>query len=471
MDIYFERHDGQAATVEQFVQCFADASGADLRQFMLWYSQAGTPEVVVTTYHDERTKTYRLELAQTVPPTPGQSSKEPMVIPLAVGLVGQDRRDLPLTFSHGGSPPRDVLIMRQATEKFEFHGIDQRPVLSLNRGFSAPVKLTATVSSADLQFLAAHDSDAFNRWDALQRLTTTLLVENVSSLRAGRKASFDESVHAALQAVLARAMQDPAFAALMLATPTEAEIAREIGQDLDPDAIFLARLSFRTAIGNRHVEGLFDHYRRLSEAGAYRPDAESVGRRALRNACLDLLAAGGRADTLQMAGRQYREADNMTDRMAALSTLTLHDKSARPAALDDFYKRYAEDPLIIDKWFMLQATIPEPETLDRVKALTAHAAFSFSNPNRVRALIHAFAMGNQREFNRADGAGYNFIADVVLALDTQNPQVAARLLATFKSWRALEPTRRALAEAALRRVGSGASMSRDVSDIVERTLA
>jgi aminopeptidase N len=471
MDIYFERHDGQAATVEQFVQCFADASGADLRQFMLWYSQAGTPEVVVTTYHDERTKTYRLELAQTVPPTPGQSSKEPMVIPLAVGLVGQDRRDLPLTFSHGGSPPRDVLIMRQATEKFEFHGIDQRPVLSLNRGFSAPVKLTATVSSADLQFLAAHDSDAFNRWDALQRLTTTLLVENVSSLRAGRKASFDESVHAALQAVLARAMQDPAFAALMLATPTEAEIAREIGQDLDPDAIFLARLSFRTAIGNRHVEGLFDHYRRLSEAGAYRPDAESVGRRALRNACLDLLAAGGRADALQMAGRQYREADNMTDRMAALSTLTLHDKSARPAALDDFYKRYAEDPLIIDKWFMLQATIPEPETLDRVKALTAHAAFSFSNPNRVRALIHAFAMGNQREFNRADGAGYNFIADVVLALDTQNPQVAARLLATFKSWRALEPTRRALAEAALRRVGSGASMSRDVSDIVERTLA
>jgi aminopeptidase N len=471
MDLYFVRHDGEAATVEQFVQCFADASGADLRQFMLWYSQAGTPEVVVSASHDERTKIYRLELAQTVPSTPGQSSKEPMVIPLAVGLLDQDGCDLPLTFREGDSPERDVLIMRQATETFEFCGIDQQPVLSLNRGFSAPVKLTTTVAAANLEFLAAHDSDAFNRWEALQRLTTTLLVENVLLVRAGHQARVDESVHAAFEAVLARATQDPAFAALMLATPTEAEIAREIAKDLDPDAIFLARLSFRAAIGTRHTESLFDHYRRLAETGPYRPDPESVGRRGLRNACLDLLAASGRTDALQIAGQQYEAADNMTDRMAALSTLALHDKDAREPALDDFYKRYAEDPLIIDKWFALQATIPEPETLDRVKALTTHPAFSFSNPNRVRALIHAFAMANQKEFNRADGAGYEFTADAVLALDAKNPQVAARLLATFKSWRALEPRRRALAEAALRRVGSAPSLSRDVSDIVERTLA
>jgi aminopeptidase N len=216
---------------------------------------------------------------------------------------------------------------------------------------------------------------------------------------------------------------------------------------------------------------LFDHYRRLSESGPYRPDAESVGRRAIRNTCLDLLAASGRDDALDMAAQQYDRADNMTDRMAALSTLCMHDKRRRAGALDDFYARYADEPLIIDKWFTLQATIPEPETLDHVNTLTAHPAFSFSNPNRVRALIHCFAMANQKEFNRADGAGYNFIAEIVLALDAKNPQLAARLLATFKSWRALEPTRRALAEAALRRVAAIAALSRDVSDIVGRTLA
>ena len=471
MDLYFERHDGQAATVEQFVQCFADASSTDLRQFMLWYSQAGTPEVVVTTAYDERAKTYRLQLAQTIPPTPGQPSKNPVVIPLSLGLLDQDGRELSLKISNGRSLQRGILVLQQSADAFVFADIDERPVLSLNRGFSAPIKLTANLSSADLQFLAAHDSDAFNRWDALQKLITTVLVENVSLVRARRSTSFNDGVFAALVSVLEGAAHDPAFAAFMLAIPTEPDIAREIGHDVDPDAIFAARSSLRREIGNRLTPGLFDHYRRLSESRPYRPDPESVGRRALRSICLDLLAASGREDALPMASRQYELADNMTDRMAALSTLALHDRSGRAAALDDFYKRYADDPLIIDKWFTLQATIPEPETLDRVRALMAHPSFSFSNPNRVRALIHAFAMANQKEFNRADGAGYNFIADIVLALDAKNPQLAARLLATFKSWRALEPVRRALAEAALRRVASGAALSRDVSDIVERTLA
>jgi aminopeptidase N len=471
MDLYFERHDGQAATVEQFVQCFAHASGTDLRQFMLWYSQAGTPEVVVTTAYDERAKTYRLQLAQTIPATPGQPSKNPMVIPLSLGLLGQDGRELSLKISDGRSLQRGILVLQQSAAAFVFADIDERPVLSLNRGFSAPVKLTANLSPADLQFLAAHDSDAFNRWDALQKLITTVLVENVSLVRARTSTSFSDGVFAALVSVLEGAARDPAFAALMLAIPTEPDIARELGHDVDPDAIFAARSSLRREIGNRLTPGLFDHYRRLSESRPYRPDPECVGRRALRNICLDLLAASGREDARSMASRQYEMADNMTDRMAALSTLVLHDRSGRAAALDDFYTRYADDPLIIDKWFTLQATIPEPETLDRVRALTAHPSFSFSNPNRVRALIHAFAMANQKEFNRADGAGYNFIADIVLALDAKNPQLAARLLATFKSWRALEPVRRVLAEAALRRVASGASLSRDVSDIVERTLA
>jgi aminopeptidase N len=257
----------------------------------------------------------------------------------------------------------------------------------------------------------------------------------------------------------------------MLTLPSETDIAREIGRDVDPDAIFAARRALRAAIGEELSVPLFDHYRRLSESGPYKPDAADAGRRDLRNTCLALLVATLRGDAIALAARQYQAADNMTDRMAALVTLTLADVPDRAAALDDFYARYAGDPLIVDKWLALQACIPEPATLERVKALTTHPAFSFANPNRVRALISAFAMANQKEFNRPDGAGYEFIADIVLMLDPKNPQLAARLLSAMKSWRVLEATRRARAEQALQRVAAAPALSPDVADIVKRALA
>jgi aminopeptidase N len=216
---------------------------------------------------------------------------------------------------------------------------------------------------------------------------------------------------------------------------------------------------------------LADTYGRMTTAGPYRPDAESVGRRALKNACLDLLATSGRDEAIARAFAQYRSADNMTDRMAALATLAMHDRPERGEALEDFYRRYADDPLVLDKWLALQASIPERATLDRVRALTSHAAFSMANPNRIRALIGAFAQANQTQFNRADGAGYDFVADIVIALDPKNPQVAARLMAAFRSWRSLEAVRRGRAEATLRRVAATSGLSRDVTDIVSRTLA
>jgi aminopeptidase N len=271
--------------------------------------------------------------------------------------------------------------------------------------------------------------------------------------------------------VLVDGTLEPAFVALMLTVPGESDIAREIVRDVDPDAIFAARSALRTRIGNNLGPALFDHYRRLSESGPYRPDSASAGRRALRNTCLDLLVATRKRDAIAVATQQYHAADNMTDRMAALSTLSLCDVPERAAALEDFYARYRGDPLIIDKWFTLQATAPEPATLDRVKALTAHPAFSYANPNRVRALIHAFALGNQKELNRPDGAGYEFVVDTVLSLDPKNPQLAARLLSALKSWRVLEPERRGLAQVALRRVSATPSLSPDVSDIVQRALA
>jgi aminopeptidase N len=471
MNLYFARHDGEAATVEQFVQCFADVSGADLTQFMLWYSQAGTPEVVASGSYDARAKTYRLDLAQSVPATPGQPSKEPMVVPLAIGLVGRAGRDLPLKLGDGRVIKHGVLTLTKPAETFVFADIGEPPVLSLNRGFSAPIKVIANLCADDLRFLAAHDADPFNRWQALQTLATRLLVDNTAALRANGAARHDPGLLGALDAILADGTLEPAFVALALTLPGEADIAREIARDVDPDAVFAARSVLRAAVGEHLVEPLFDHYRRLSESGPYQPDAASAGRRTLRNTCLDLLVATRRTDAISLAARQYQAADNMTDRMAALSTLSLCDVPERAAALDDFYARYAEDPLIVDKWLTLQATVPEPATLDRVKALTNHPAFSFTNPNRIRALIHAFALANHKEFNRADGAGYDFIVDTVLALDPRNPQVAARLLSALKSWRVFEPVRRARAQAALQRVAAAPSLSRDVGDIVQRALA
>jgi aminopeptidase N len=472
MDLYFTRHDGHAATVEQFVQCFADVSHRDFffPQFMRWYSQAGTPEIKVAPHYDARAKTYRLDITQSIPPTPNQPTKQPMVIPLAVGLVGQSGADLPLTLD--GKPlPRGVIEVTQPSQSFIFNSVNERPIPSINRGFSAPIKLSVPIEADDLRFLAAHDADPFNRWQAVQTLAMTLLKANVAALRQGAPARGDDGLMTALGAILDDDKLEPAFVALNLMPPGEADIARELGRDVDPNAVFAARRNLRVAIGTQHAAMLSRTYERMISRDHYSPDAQSAGRRSLKNICLDLLAITEDSAAIARALAQYSSADNMTDRMTALETLAQHDRPERAAVLDDFYQRYADDPLIIDKWLALQATIPEPATLDRVRALTGHPAFSMANPNRVRSLIGAFAQANHTQFNRADGSGYDFVADVVLTLDPKNPQVAARLMGAFRSWRALEAGRRARAEATLRRVAAVPALSRDVHDIVARTLA
>ena len=469
MDLYFERHDGHAATVDQFIQCFADANSTDLTQFMRWYSQAGTPAVTVKASYDPAAQTYRLDASQTVPPTPGQPVKEPMVIPLAIGLVDSNGRDMSLSLEDGRPVVRGVLALTKAEQSFTLAGVTQRPVLSINRGFAAPVTVVSDVTADDLKFLAAHDSDPFNRWQAMQSLANALLIENVAAIRAGRAPREDDGLIAALAAALADPALEPDFVALALTLPGEADIAREIGHDVDPDAIFAARTHLRGAIGSRLGQVLRETYRRMQDDGPFSPDAAGAGRRALKNASLDLLAAGG-ASAIALAARQYHNATNMTDRVAALATLALHAVPERRAALDDFYRRYAADPLIIDKWLSLQAAVPEATTLEGVRALTGHSAFSFSNPNRVKALIGAFAQSNPTQFNRRDGAGHAFLADVILMLDPKNPQLASRLSTAFRSWRVLEPERRAHAEAALRRIAAAPNLSRDVNDIVARSL-
>jgi aminopeptidase N len=470
MDLYFIRHDGEAATVEQFIACFADASGEDLSQFMLWYVQAGTPSVAITGSWNRAAGTFRLDAKQSLAASVEQPDPAPMVIPLRLGLVSADGDDMPLFLQNGATLERGLFLITEASQSVTFTGVGARPILSLNRGFSAPVKIVADVSADDLRFMAALDRDPFNRWQALQTLATTSMIDAMKRERSGETMQPDAGLVAALAAVLTDQKMPPALAALMITLPSESDLAREIGLDIDPDAIFAARRAVRIALSAELRSVLRRVYDYSCSREAYSPDAASAGRRSFKNACLDLLAATGESDVIALAADQYDTADNMTDRMAALATLSTHDVPARDEALAMFHARYEKDPLVIDKWLALQATIPEEATLDRVRALTRHTAFSFSNPNRVRALIGSYAQANQTQFNRADGRGYRFVVDTVLELDGRNPQLAARIMGAFKSWRALEPKRRGHAEAALRHVTEAKTLSPDVSDIAHRAL-
>jgi aminopeptidase N len=474
MDLYFQRYDGQAATVEQFVACFADVSGRDLSRFMRWYSQAGTPKVKVRTAYDPGARSYRLDISQTLTPTPGQATKLPATMPLALGLVDPHGGDVSLVSTDATAEElaSGVFILDGAERSIVFHEAPRRPALSFLRGFSAPVNVDDDLTEDDLVVLSRHDPDNFNRWQALQSLVTRVLLRGVKAIRAGRAPDRDAGVISAFGALIDDARSgriDPAFAALALTLPAEADIAREIGEDVDPDAIYAVRKSLRGALGRKNDLALADLHDWLGEPRPFSPDAESAGRRALRNVALALYADGNIIDGLARAHKQLHDADNMTERLGALTQILLKPNSSRERASDAFSRRYAMEPLILDKWFALQAQIPERETLDRVRGLMSHRGFSMSNPNRVRALVGGFT-ANQTQFNRGDGEGYVFLEEVVVALDPTNPQIAARLLTAMRSWRSLEETRRSHAEAMLRRIAALPSLSPDVRDIVTRSL-
>jgi aminopeptidase N len=390
-----------------------------------------------------------------------------MAIPVALGLV-----------SHDGSPvnaacdqvcSRGVFLFDKASDCITFTGVKSLPVPSIFRGFSAPVKVSLDLPNEELLVLLRHDTDAFNRWQAAQTVAMRLL----TALSVGLPAA-DEEVDAFAQALRSfvdgDAQNDPAFAALVLTLPSEADIAQEIGKDVDPDAIHSARTALRRRVGQACAKRMQRFYETLADSGPYSPDAASAGRRSLRNACLDLLAAADPENGQALALAQLESATNMTDRLASLSVLTTIPGKARDDAIARFGARYRNEPLVIDKWFTLQATIPEDATLERVKGLMEHPAFSMSNPNRVRSLIGSFAMLNQVQFNRADGAGYRLLASIVARADDLNPQLAARLLTAFSTWRMMESTRRTHAEQALLSIAGKPNLSRDVGDIVSRSL-
>jgi aminopeptidase N len=471
MDLYIARHDNSAATIADFVAAMQEGGGVDLGDLALWYHQAGTPEITVADRYDPATRSYELDVAQRVPPTPGQSDKQPMPVPLALGLLGPNGDELPtrLDGESDSTPGTRVLVAGQAHQAFRFVDVAVPPVPSLLRNFSAPVKLQG-VPLERLKFLAIHDTDPVARWDAGQQVVTRLLLDRIAALCDGREMPpLDPDLVAARRQTLADADRDPAFAAEALLLPSEASLADEMGV-VAVEAIHAARENARTELAAALAEPLGETYHRLADEGPYRIDGPAIGRRALRNVCLGYLAAGDRDAGARLAKAQFDGGANMTDALAALTVLADIDCPERTAALAEFYGCWRDDPLVVDKWFALQARSTLPGTIAAVRALAGHPAFSRANPNRVRALIGTFSQANQLHFHAASGAGYDLLAEEVIGLDRINPTTAARLVQPLGPWRRHDAARQGLMRAALERILATTGLSPNTYEMVAKSL-
>ncbi|MBV9965897.1 MAG: DUF3458 domain-containing protein, partial [Alphaproteobacteria bacterium] len=474
--------DNRAATIEDFVAAMEEGSGVDLSDFRLWYHQAGTPEITVEDRYDPASRQYELTVSQRVPPTPGQPEKQPMPVPLAMGLLGPNGDEMP-TRLDGESDAKTgtrVLISNSERQVFRFADVAAPPVPSVLRNFSAPVKLQG-VPLDRLKFLAIHDSDPVARWDVGQQVAIRVLLDRIAAYQQsaaddGPLASrrhllpLDPDLIAAMRQTLADDDRDPAFAAEALILPSEATLADEM-KIVDPEAIHAARETARTVIAAALREPFDRAYRDLGDPGPYKTDGRSIGRRALRNVCLAYLAAGDASAGARLAKAQFDLGANMTDVLAALGVLVDIDCPERAAALDAFYRRWEADPLVTDKWFALQARSSLPNTLDAVRALAQHPAFNRANPNRVRALIGAFSQWNQLHFHAQSGEGYAFLADEVVALDKANPTTAARLVQPLGQWRRYDAVRQGLMRAQLDRILATPGLSPNTYEMVSKSLA
>ena len=452
-DLYFDRHDGQAATCEDFVRAMEDGGNIDLTQFRLWYEQAGTPRVRALLSHDAATGRVDLVLSQIIPPTPGQPEKRPMAIPIRVALFDRESRA-----NHGD----ETLMLTRSEQRFTFQHVATAPVLSINRGFSAPVIVNTNRSQADLAFLSAHDDDPFARYEAMQQLMVNVLVGQIG----GQPVDETTVVDAVRQTLIDPAL-DSAFVAEAVRLPSEAYLGDQM-PIVDPDAIHNARNALQHRIGAELQPLWRDMHARL-RANSFSLSPAAKGARKLRNAALHYLVASGAADGPLTAFEQFDSADNMTERQAALGILANGESPERIAALDIFYNRYCADALTLDKWFQTQAFALHPDTVDLVEELGRHKDFTLNNPNRVRALYGAFS-GNQWAFHHRSGKGYRLVADCILALDAINPQTAARLVPPLGRWKRFDAQRAALMQAQLQRILSRPGLSKDVMEQVRKSL-
>ncbi|WP_028632390.1 aminopeptidase N [Pseudomonas parafulva] len=475
-DLYFERHDGQAVTTDDFIKAMEDANAVDLAQFKRWYSQAGTPRVEATDAYDAAAQTYSLTFRQSCPQTPDKAEKLPFVIPVELGLLDAQGNDLPLQLA--GEPAAGgttrVLSVTEAEQTFTFQGVQAKPLPSLLRGFSAPVKLSYPYDRNQLMFLMQHDSDGFNRWEAGQQLSVQVLQELIGQHQRGEALTLDPRLITALGTVLGDASLDPAMVAEMLSLPGEAYLT-EISQVADVDAIHTAREYARQQIAEQLFDALWARYqanREISRRTAYVASAEHFARRSLQNIALSYLMQTGRPEVLQVTLEQFEHCDNMTERLTALAVLVNSPFEAeRAKALETFAEHFKDNPLVMDQWFSVQAGSTLPGGLARVKALMQHPAFTLKNPNKVRALVGAFAGQNLVNFHAADGSGYRFLADLVIELNALNPQIASRQLAPLTRWRKYDAARQALMKAELQRILASGELSSDVYEVVSKSLA
>jgi aminopeptidase N len=424
----------------------------------------------VSAAYDAAAQSLKLSLEQMIPPTPGQQTKQPMHIPLAMGLLLEDGSEANVVSVAGGEFAGGVLHLTQRTQTFTFEGVASRPVLSLNRSFSSPVNLHLDQSADDIIHIARYDSDLFSRWQAINHLAMQDLLAGVKAIEAGNQAEASAALISVLTATASDTALEPAFRAQALALPTEADIAREIGSNIDTDVVHAARDSVMGSVAKAMAEPLAALIEAMRTDDAFSPDAASAGKRALRNSALTWLSYAD--ETPARTAAQFAAADNMTELAHALLVLAhrFPDSNEASGAISAFEARFRGNPLVIDKWFTIQATVPGAATIDRVKMLMASPHFAPNNPNRLRSLIGSFAMSNPTGFNRADGGGYQFLAQQIIDVDKRNPQVAARILTSMRSWRSLEPVRAGHAKQALLSIDRSGPLSPDVRDLVDRML-
>ncbi|EJF81569.1 Aminopeptidase N [Candidatus Bartonella washoeensis] len=466
MDLYFQRHDGQACTIEDFITCFAEVSGRDFSQFMLWYEQTGTPHVEIEHHYSDGVLT--IHAKQHSPETPQQNIKKPMLIPIAFGLLGHQGESL--AYEADANIQSDVMLLSKENQTFTLRGLNAKPVLSLLRDFSAPIILQTPFNESELIFLAQNDSNQFNRWQSLNHLMTQALIQAIQD-ETRAKEGMPSALLKLIETIITDESLEPEFRAFCLSLPSEVELAHTIGKNVDPECIHHVRNQFLASLAHTYQELFTKLYVQMQTNEPYSPNTVQAGKRALRNIILDYLSIAEAQPT--RAATQYATANNMTDRMASITILVQRFKESEQAqnALNDFENRYRHDPLVMDKWFSIQAIVAGTSTLDHVQKLMQHPLFSQDNPNRVGALIGVFASNNLTGFNRVDGASYQFLCQIILEIDKKNPQLASRLLTMMRSWRQLEPIRQKKLEIALKTIAIAPKLSSDVADIINRILA
>jgi len=471
-DLYFGRHDGQAVTTDDFIKALEDANDVDFSQFKNWYSQAGTPKLHITRHYDPSEKTFTLDIKQSCPATPGQAEKEPFHIPLAIGLLDKNGKNLPLRFKGAQADPEHsaILQLKNTREQFVFTNLTEAPIPSLLRGFSAPVKIEIDLSNEELGFLMAHDTDDFNRWDAGQQLGINLGLQLIEDYQAQKSLNLDPIYINAFRDILLDKNLDDSMKAQALGLPLESYLS-DFMPEIDPVAVHKVLHFMKTEIARALKTDLLENYLNCETSEPFSLDQSAIGRRSLKNRCLSYLMELNDASIEALCIKQYESGNNMTDVVSALFALVNSHCQVKQRVLQDFYTRWKQDPLVVDKWLSIQAISRMPDALENVRNLTTHASFSVRNPNKVRSLVGAFCGGNAVNFHNSDGEGYKFLTEYVLKLDSLNPQISARLVGMFSFWRRYDTTRQNLMKSQLEGILNCEGLSKDVYEIVTKSLA